>query len=97
VIDWPPPKLNWNAVVVEVATPALSAPVPRVVVSSEKVTVPVGVPLPGEAAVTVVVKATTWPYTDGFVDSESVPSGNLVVMRVAVLPPKLPVPREVVP
>ena len=42
----------------EVATPPLKVPVPRVVLPSLNVTVPVGVPAPGEAAVTVAVKVT---------------------------------------
>ena len=32
---------------------------------------PVGVPLPGEAAVTVAVNVTAWPYTAGFADEDS--------------------------
>jgi len=35
-------------------------------VPSLTVTLPVGVPLPGAAALTVAVKTTAWPYTDGF-------------------------------
>ena len=38
---------------------------PSAVVPSMNVTVPVGVPLPGELAVTVAVKVTDWPKTDG--------------------------------
>ena len=43
------------------AWPELNVAVPRVVVPSLKVTVPVGVPLPGAAALTVAVKVTGWP------------------------------------
>src|SRR5262249_43954840 len=45
------------------AVPPLSVGVPRVfpVVASTKVTVPVGVPLPGALAVTVAVIVTAWP------------------------------------
>ena len=43
---------------------ALTVPVPRVVVPSLKVTVPVG--LPPKAVVMVAVKATVWPLFDGF-------------------------------
>ena len=35
---------------------------------AQTVTVPVGVPLPGAAAVTVAVKLTAWARTDGFTD-----------------------------
>jgi hypothetical protein len=44
----------------------LSVPVPRVVVPSINVTVPVGVPAPGELAVTLAVNVTDWPKTEGF-------------------------------
>jgi len=51
---------------VYVATPPLKVPVPRVVAPSLKVTVPVGVPEPGDAAATVAVKVTDWPNVLGF-------------------------------
>lgn len=38
---------------------------PRVVAPSLKVTVPVGVPLPGLATLIVAVNVTGWPKTDG--------------------------------
>ena len=54
---------------VSAATPADSVPVPNwvagVVVLSRKVTIPVGVPIAGAVAVTVAVKVTDWPNTDG--------------------------------
>ena len=37
-----------------------------------KVTVPVGVPAPGETAATVAVKVTDWPKTLGLVEEVSV-------------------------
>ena len=37
----------------------------REVTPSLKTTLPVGVPVPGEVAVTVAVKVTDWPNTDG--------------------------------
>jgi hypothetical protein len=43
-------------------------PVPRVVLPSLKVTVPVGVPAPGATAATVAVNVTDWPKTDGVPD-----------------------------
>ncbi len=39
------------------------------------VTVPVAVPLPGETAVTVAVRVTTWPDTEGLAEEV-----NLVVV-----------------
>ena len=54
---------------VNVACPEeLSEPVPRTVVPSRKVTVPVGTPDPGAFAVTVAVKVTLWPEIDGLAD-----------------------------
>ena len=60
-----------SAEVVKVAWPPLSAPVPSVVVPSLKVTVPVGVPAPGATAVTVAVKVTAWPNTEGLAKEAS--------------------------
>ena len=55
-----------------VATPALSAPVPSVVAPSLNVTVPVAVPLPGATAATVAVNVTPCPNTDGFAEDVTV-------------------------
>jgi hypothetical protein len=52
-----------RVVVLNVATPPLSVPVPSVVLPSVKVTVPVGVPAPGELALTVAVTVSDWPET----------------------------------
>ena len=60
-----------KVLVVKVATPPLSVPVPSVVEPSLNVTVPVGVPTPGDVAVTVAVKVTDWPNTDGLTDEPS--------------------------
>ena len=50
----------------KVATPLpLRVPVPRVVAPSEKVTLPVGVPAPGAVTLTVAVKVTDCPITEG--------------------------------
>lgn len=69
---------------------------PRVVAPSLKVTVPVGVPLPGEFALTVAVKVTDWPETDGFAEdvTDVVVSSVLTVCVKAelVLVLKLPSP-----
>ena len=46
--------------------------VARGVAPSLKVTVPLGVPEPGAAALTVAVKVTDWPKTDGLVEEVSV-------------------------
>jgi hypothetical protein len=54
--------------VVKLAWPELSVPVPITFEPSLKVTVPVGVPAPGLAALTVAVNVTDWPNTDGFAD-----------------------------
>src|SRR2546426_865349 len=45
--------------------PLISGAVPMGVPLSRKVTVPVGVPLKGNTALTVAVKKTVWPNTDG--------------------------------
>ena len=50
------------------AVPPLSVPVPSVVEPSRKLTVPVGVPLPGATALTVAVKVTDSPKTEGLSD-----------------------------
>ena len=59
----------------EVAEPRVTALHPEIVVeevapfdSSVKSMVPVGVPEPGELEVTVAVKVTCWPVTEGFTD-----------------------------
>src|SRR6516164_7164382 len=66
-----------RAEVVNVAAQLLSVPVPSVIVPSLKVTVPVGVPL---ETVTVAVKVTAWPLSDGFREGATeVKLGSLVV------------------
>jgi hypothetical protein len=61
-----------NAEVLKVAYPELlRVPVPRVVAPSLKVRVPVGAPVAGMATLTVPVKVTTWPTTDGFTEDEA--------------------------
>ncbi len=70
VIEWDP---TVNALVANVAWPVASRlPLPRVLVPSRNVTVPVGVPVPGGFTVTVAVKVTDWPKTDGLTDDVSV-------------------------
>src|SRR5438094_8571436 len=60
-----------NPDVLKLATPlALSAGLPSVLPPSRNVTVPVGVPAPG-AALTVAVKLTACPKTDGLTDEAS--------------------------
>jgi hypothetical protein len=51
--------------VVSVALPADKLAVPRVAAPSRNVTVPVGVPAAGATVLTVAVKVTDWPKTDG--------------------------------
>src|SRR5262249_54009433 len=57
--------------VLNVATPPPSVPEPIGVPPSRNVTVPLGVPVPGDFAATVAVKVTLWPKTDGFDDDVS--------------------------
>jgi len=51
-----------------VATPPAKGDVPRDATPSKNSTIPVGVPDPGATAVTVAVKVTDCPYTDGLRD-----------------------------
>ena len=68
--------IGWAATesedVVSVAVLPLRALVARGMPPSLKVTVPVGVPLPGEVTLTVAVKVTDWPDTDGFAEDATV-------------------------
>src|SRR5436190_3258483 len=60
-----------KAEVAQVADPAASACALQPVIElapSLKSTVPLGVPAPGAVAVTVAVKVTDWPNTDGFAE-----------------------------
>ena len=58
-----------SVLVTNVAWPELSrVPVPRVLEPSLKVTVPVAVPAPGLFAVTVAVKVTACPDTEGLAE-----------------------------
>ena len=52
----------------KVAVPAVRVPVPKRVVPSKKLTVPVAVPAPGETAATVAVKVTVWPKAEGLAE-----------------------------
>jgi hypothetical protein len=70
VIEWAPTdRLAVLAVHVKGAA-AGNVQLPIVAVPSRNVTVPVGVPVPG--GVTVAVKVTDWPKTDGLADDVSV-------------------------
>jgi hypothetical protein len=53
-----------------VITPALNVLVASGVAPSLKITVPVGVPLPGADALTVAVNVTVWPDTLGFAEED---------------------------
>src|SRR5204863_5692451 len=67
---WPP---TLNAVVASVARPeALMVMLVGVPPSMLNVTVPVRVPAPGDTALTVAVKVTDWPNTDGLNEDASV-------------------------
>ena len=62
-----------SAFVLNVVWPLpFSVPVPRGVVPSLNVTVPVGVPLPPPPATTVAVKVTDCPWADGLISLASV-------------------------
>ena len=78
--------------VANVALPELKLAVPSVAAPSRKVTVPVGVPAPGVTALTVAVKVTDWPNTDGFTDEVTVVELlallTVCVMAAEVLPAK---------
>src|ERR1051325_5639426 len=65
VIEWVETE---RAEVTKVTTPPLSVLVASEAAPSLKVTVPLGVPTPGKTALTVAVKVTFWPKTDGFCD-----------------------------
>ncbi len=60
-----------SAEVTKVTEPPLNVLVARAVAPSLKVTVPVGVPTPGETALTVAVKVTNWPKTEGLAEDET--------------------------
>src|SRR6266550_3923624 len=81
---------------VNIAWPEPSrVPVPRVLEPSLKVTVPVGVPAPGLLAVTVAVKVTDCPNTDGLAEELAdvvVPYFTVCVSLEEVLPLKLASP-----
>src|SRR5258707_3541594 len=65
VMEWEPTA---SEDVVKVAWPDASVPVPMPVAPSENVTVPVGVGARSHAALTVAVKVTDCPNTEGFAD-----------------------------
>lgn len=85
-----------RAVVAKVACPVPSSVrVPSVDVSSLNVTLPVGVPLPGEAALTAAVNVTDWPKTivpDDDVTCADVPDWFTTCGAAASLPLLLPKP-----
>ena len=70
-----------------------SVPVPNVVVPSLNVTVPEGMPEPGDTAATAAVKVTDWPKTEGLVEDASdvlvLALVTVCVSVVAVFPLKL--------
>ena len=56
----------------KVALPPDSVLLPMLMPPSRNVTVPVAVPAAGETALTVAVKVTDWPNTDGFTEELTV-------------------------
>src|SRR5712691_11100062 len=89
VIEWLPTD---REEVAKVAAPPLSVPVPRVVKPSLKVTVPLGVPAPGATGLTVAVKITDWPNTEGLAEEVTV----VVVSALLTVNVPLPVARSLV-
>jgi hypothetical protein len=89
VIVWLPTVRDELA---KVALPELKLDVPSVATPSKNVTVPVGVPEPGATALTVAVKVTDWPNTEGFTDEVTVVELDawltVWVMAAEVLPVK---------
>ena len=57
--------------VVKLARLPESPTVPSTVVPSRNVTLPVGTPVPGLVTLTVAVKLTLWPYTEGLPEPTS--------------------------
>jgi len=87
--------------VVKLAEPPANATVPSAVVPSLNVTLPVGVPTPGATTLTVVLKVTAWPNTDGLSEELTVVAvfAGLIVSWNTVaglLPVKLASPPYVV-
>ena len=79
--------------VVKVALPPDRLAVAKVAAPSRKVTVPVGVPTAGATALTMAVKVTAWPKSDGFTELVTVvvllPLLTVWVIAVEVLLAKL--------
>jgi hypothetical protein len=69
--------------VVNVAWPELRVLVATGMPPSLKMTVPVGVPVLGDVAVTVAVKVTDWPKTEGLAD-EAIAVVVLALLTVCV-------------
>ena len=67
--------MEWAATmrdeVLKVAWPEARVPVPSVVEPSLKVTVPVGVPVPGATGLNVTVKVMDWPDTEGLAEEDN--------------------------
>ncbi len=69
VMEWLP---NDRLEVLSAAIPdPLREDVPSEVAPSMNVTVPLGMPDPGELAVTVAVNVTDWPDADGLIDDDT--------------------------
>ena len=87
-----------NEEVGKVAWPeASSVPVPSVVVPSMNVTVPLGVPVAGATALTVAMKVTDWPNTDGLAEELTTvvvafvgpPTAEILVTKASTKPPNV--------
>ena len=82
-----------RADVEKVALPPESVALPMETPASRNVTVPVGVPTAGATALTVAVKVTAWPNSDGFTELVTavvlVPVATVCVIAAELLAVKL--------
>ena len=84
--------------VLKVAIPPLRVPVPMGEPPSRKATLPVGVPAPGATTVTVAVRVTACPNTEGFWEEVTVVLLSALVttwgfpVRLPALPLRFPSP-----
>ena len=74
-------EVTLRELLVKVAWPELSVPVPKVAAPSLNVTVPPGIPLPGATGLTVAVNVTGWPDTDGVTEE---PTATVVPAALTV-------------
>src|SRR5437868_4426934 len=83
-MDRPPPL---SEAVMKVAMPPSSGCVPSVVLPSRKMTMPVGIAVEPDGALTVAVNVTSAPNTDGLKDEAREIVTALPVVRVRLVEP----------